>query len=252
MRTVSFQILLLFFLVASEGCKVLYVSETEVEYKNISTSIGSEDTDVEAIIAPYRADMDATMEEVIGILEVDLIKERPESNMGNWLADIFYEEANALISEDLDFAVMNQGGLRRNTLSKGPISRGEIFELIPFDNVVSVIEANGKEVMVFLNHIAKGKGWPVSQQIKMEIKDGTAVNVSIDDQPLDVDRIYRFAVPDYVAGGGSGSDMLKTMKRTDYDEIIRELTIVHLKKTYLDGVTYQPEIEGRIKNLDHE
>jgi len=240
------------FLVALSGCKVLYVSETEIEYKSISASVSDKDPHIESLITPYRDNLKSSMNEVIGILEVDLIKERPESNMGNWIVDIFYEQANAITAEELDFAVMNQGGLRLSTLKKGPILRGEIFELIPFDNIVSVIEASGAEVMLFLDHIAEGKGWPISHQVNMDIKDQRASNVKISATPIDKGRTYRFAVPDYVAGGGSGSSMLRSMKRTDYDDLIRELAINHLKNTYQEGIIYSPQIEGRIKNLDDE
>ncbi len=252
MITIRFLLLSICFLAVLGGCKVLYVSEAEVEYKNITESVGEKDPATEALIAPYRDELRASMDEVIGILEVDLVKERPESNMGNWIADIFYAQANVITPKELDFAVMNQGGLRVSTLKKGPILRGEIFELIPFDNIVSVIEASGEEVMSFLHHIAKGKGWPISHQVKFEIKDRQAANVTISDLPIEEGRTYRFAVPDYVAGGGSGSSMLKTMKRTDYDEVIRELAIKHLQEKHQEGVVYAPQIEGRIKNLDHE
>ena len=203
MRGVRFLLLSVLFIIAFGGCKVLYVSDADVEYKTVSEESAKEDAEVESLIAPYREDLESSMNKVIGTLEVDLVKERPESNMGNWLVDIFYDEADAVSTEKLDFAVLNQGGLRLSSLTKGPILRGEIFELIPFDNVVSVIEASGAEVMLFLDHIAKGRGWPVSHQLKMEIKDGKAINVAISDQAVDLSRTYRFAVPDYVAGGGS-------------------------------------------------
>ena len=87
MMTIRFILLSICFLSVFGGCKVLYVSEAEVEYKNITESVGEKDPDTEALIAPYRDELRASMDEVIGILEVDLVKERPESNMGNWIAD---------------------------------------------------------------------------------------------------------------------------------------------------------------------
>jgi len=240
------------FLFAVAGCRVTYVSETEIDYARISEEVSQGDEDIDEMISPYRQKLKASMDEVISILDVDLVKERPESNMGNWLVDAFYEKSNALVSEELDFAVLNQGGMRLSSLSKGPVLTGEIYELIPFDNIISVIEANGREVMSFMHHIAEGKGWPISSQLRMQIKDKKAHNVTISGLPVNPDKMYRFAVPDYIAGGGSGSAMLKTLKRTDYDHFIRDLTIEYLKAQHKKDLIQSPSKEGRIVNLDHE
>jgi len=172
--------------------------------------------------------------------------------MGNWLVDIFYEEANKITDQDLDFAVLNQGGMRLSSLSKGPVLAGEIYELIPFDNIVSILEASGEEVLHFFNHIAEGKGWPVSDQVQISIKDKKAHEPTINGKPIDPKRVYRFAVPDYIAGGGSGSWMLKKLKRTDHKVLIREMTITNLKEQHKKELTQHPRKDGRIKNLDHE
>ena len=250
-RQIAF-ILLVITAFANESCKVIYASDTELSYNRISDEVVEGDQATDAMIAPYREKLKASMEEVIGILEVDLIKERPESNMGNWFADIFYEEANELVDGGIDFAILNQGGLRVTSMSQGPILVGEIFEVIPFDNIVSVLEADGEELLSFFHHIAKGKGWPLSHQVSMKIKDRKATDVLISGKEIQLDKTYTFAVPDYIAGGGSGSKMLKALKRTDYDVLIRELTIIHLREEYQNDISQAPAKEGRIINLDNE
>jgi len=224
------------------GCKTLYVSDTTL----------TGDSDILQLIAPYREQLEAQMNEVIGELDKDLIKESPESDIGNWLADMMYEESINLNNGVLDFATQNQGGVRVSGLTAGPITIGEIFEVMPFDNMLTVISATGAETQTFLDHIARGRGWPISKQLQFKIKDQKAIDVLINGAPLDPERTYHFAVPDYIAGGGSGSDMLRSMKQRDLGVLMRDAFIDHLKKDMANGIVQTAVKEGRIINLDNE
>jgi len=235
------------------ACQTTYLSRTEIDYEQVSPiDLIEVDDDIEAVITPYREELSAIMDEVIGELEVTLVKERPECNMGNWLADMIYEEAILLNDGILDFAVQNQGGLRIPTMAAGPITRGEVLEVMPFDNKLSILTATGKEVQAFLDHIASSRGWPVSRQLKFKIKDKKAVDIELSDQPIDHKKTYHFAVPDYIAGGGSGAHMLKELARKDYEVLLRDFFVEHIIKDTQAGLNQYPMKEGRIINLDHE
>ena len=230
-----------------------YLATAEIEYEQVSPQTSSEiDEDIEAMIAPYRNELKATMDQVIGKLEVDLLKERPESNMGNWLADMIYEEAILLNDGVLDFAVQNHGGLRVPSMGAGPITRGEVIEVMPFDNKLAILSGSGQDVQAFLDHIAAGRGWPISSNLKFKIKDSKAIDVEINGEPLDNNKTYHFALPDYIAGGGSGSDMLKDLTRKDFNVLLRDFFVNNIIKDTEAGTHQKPIKEGRIINLDDE
>ena len=235
------------------GCKsTIYVANTDLTYNRVATLEDDFDAEIEQIILPYRKELKATMDEVIGELTVDLVKEKPESNIGNWLADMFFEEARLMTDGDLDFAVQNHGGVRVNSMGAGPITTGKVFEVMPFDNKVVIIKTDSSGLVSFLNHIAEGGGWPISKNLKFEIVDDLAVNITIRGLPIDSESSYSFAVPDYIANGGSGSNMLKSMERIEVDELIRDLFIRHIKSDSDQGVKQFAEVEGRITIRDHE
>ncbi len=237
----------------TQSCKTTtYVSEADLYYERVSEASEGVDPEVEDMIEPYRVQLDAVMNEVLGNLEETLTKKRPESNIGNWLADMLYDETKALNGGVLDFAIQNHGGVRVSSLSAGPITRGEVIEVMPFDNKITIITADGKQTQAFLDHIAKGKGWPISQQLRFKIKDKKATEVLINGEPIDMNGTYHFAVPDYIAGGGSGSDMLKGLERKDLNVLIRDCFIDNIKKDTKSGLTQAPVIDGRLVNLDHE
>lgn len=245
-----FLIIPLFFL--SACAQSLYVSETSLTYERVSDEQVASDEVLEELIAPYRKDLSVIMDQEIGYLEVDMIKERPESNMGNWLADMFYEEAKAANNGLLDFAIQNYGGIRINSLGKGPISIGKVYEIMPFDNLISIISANGQITKAFLDHIARDRGWPVSKGLAFSIINQQATDILLNGQPLDPDRIYHFALPDYIASGGSGSTMLANGLRKDLNILVRDAFIQHIKRDAANGINQSAQIEGRIIPLDDE
>lgn len=245
---------LLFLLLFIFSCKTTtyYQVTTEQENTRVALESPSGDQKIEAMIAPYKEKLDATMNESLGELDVLLVKERPESNLGNWMADMVYEDVKELNGGTLDFAILNQGGIRVGSIGSGPLTRGEIFELMPFDNVISIMSAEGREVRTFLNHIASSGGWPISAELSFKIKEEKAIDISINGEPLDDSRRYQFVVPDYIAGGGSGSDMLKTMDRKDFNLLVRDLLIDHIKRDTKKGIVQTAMKEGRIINMDNE
>ncbi len=240
-------------LLLCSACQTTYLATTEIDYEQVSPQSSSDiDEEIEALISPYRTELRAIMDEVIGQLDVDLLKERPECNMGNWLADMMYEEAKLLNDGVLDFAVQNHGGLRVPSMGAGPITRGEVIEVMPFDNKLAILSGNAVDVQAFLDHIAAGRGWPISSNLEFKIKDDKAIDIKINGKPLDSNKTYHFALPDYIAGGGSGTDMLKGLQRKDFSVLLRDCFVQNIIKDTKAGISQNPIKEGRIINLDDE
>ena len=62
------------------------------------------------------------------------------------------------------------GGIRLNAVPAGDITRGKIFEMSPFDNIIVLQKLNGKLLQEFLNHISGRGGWPAAG-IQWQIKN---------------------------------------------------------------------------------
>ena len=238
---------------SSWGCKsTYYVTDTEVEYERISEVSVTPDKEIADMLAPYRTQMDAEMNQVIGQLDTMLIKESPESNIGNWLSDMLLEEASRNSDMEIDFAVQNSGGIRVTSLAAGPITIGEVYEVMPFDNKISIVTADGNGVKEFMDHMAKGRGWPISHGTSYKIKDQQAHDILINGAPLDLTKTYKFALPDYIAGGGSGSAFLRKYNRQDLEVLIRESFVTHIIRDTQSGNSQYARKEGRVINMNHE
>lgn len=181
-------------------------------------------------IAPYKAQLDTKMNRVLATVKSPLKKGAPESSLGNWSADLLARAAEARYPDrDIAFATMNQGGMRVSEIGTGPLIVSEIYELMPFDNTLVLMELSGKELREFISHIANSGGWPVSENLSVE-KSAKGLKVSIGGKAVDDKSTYTVALPDYVAGGGSGSTMLKDKARTDSGLLIRDLLLEYAGK----------------------
>ena len=192
------------------------------------------ENDVHAFIDPYRDEMNSEMMKIIGEMPEDLIKARPNSNMGNWFADALLTEAQRSNPHSIDFAVQNYGGLRIPSLASGPLTKGKIYELMPFDNMLVVLELNAEKTRMLLDKIASLGGWPVSRNLKFRIKDGKAMDILIHNEPLDPNKSYRVAMPDYIANGGDNCDFLIDVPQDNSGIFIREVIIEHLENLQIN------------------
>lgn len=205
-----------------------------------------EDPEIKALIKPYKQELDAEMNEVIGRVESELTKARPESSLGNFLADLLVQKASECTGRQIDFAAQNYGGIRVPAVGKGDITRGKVYEIMPFENMLSVLEVKGDIVNQLIQKMAGSGGWPISQEVSFTIQDDQAGNIKIHGESLDMNKMYTMALPDYVANGGDNCDFLIDQTRLDCGLSIRDAIIKHIIELTQKGETVNSEMTGRI------
>lgn len=193
-------------------------------------SLNIVDSSMVKLIMPYKIKLDEQMNEVIGTTEVSLVKEMPEASLGNFVADACLVYAEKLTAKKIDFCVLNTGGIRIPSLQKGAITVGKLYELMPFDNMIEVVELSGSQCMELFVWIAKWKGAPVSG-LTLRIEEGKAVNVLINNQPFDVTKTYLVATTDFIANGGDGATMFTQGVRFSTNYKLRDALIDYVKLT---------------------
>jgi len=219
--------------------------KSENDYKEIKT-LKEQDTSIVAMIDPYKKDMDKEMNSVIGDAAKMLTKEQPESTLGNWSADLVHKKTEGYLNQKIDFAVLNYGGLRIASIPKGPITKSKVYELMPFDNLLVVVEMKGKELPALFNHIAANGGWPISKHIKMTVHGGKAVDVRINDKKVLDDQTYTFATNDYIANGGDKCSFLKDKKQTPTGVLFRDAILEFVQEETKAGRKIDANIERRV------
>lgn len=198
------------------------------------------------LMQPYRDSVASTMEEVIGQVGDRLLKQQPDCGLGNFMADALREMGSKKYGVTIDLAFVNYGGIRLNELTPGPITRGKVFELMPFDNILLLQKVDGKTLKSFFDLIASRNGWPLSGG-SFGIRDGRAVDIKIGGKPLDESATYIVANSDFVINGGDNVVMFKSIPVQNIGYLMREAIMDHVRGLTAKGQSIQSP-ETRVYN----
>lgn len=252
-RSIKYGLLITALLAVLMACKPSY-NVVDSAFKN--KVISPETTDIDSTFVlkylPFKEKLDAEMDEVIGYSKSDLVKNKPESKMTNFLADLLLEESKLILKKSgikfvPDISFMNYGGIRTG-ISQGDITVRKIFEVMPFENELVILQLPGSEVQQFLDLIASRGGDSLSG-VRFRINNNKATQVYIGGEPISPDRLYWLATSDYVADGGDSYAMLQNhQQRIETGAKIRDVIIQYMKRIQADGQIIDPVTDGRIVN----
>ncbi|MFD1552713.1 hypothetical protein DNU06_08890 [Putridiphycobacter roseus] len=166
------------------------------------------DEKIEGLIQPYRIALDKEMDVVLGTLDTTFEQKRSaaESMLGNWVADVVFESGytyllnqNILQNEAVCFSLINKGGLR-SSLNKGPITKGEIYELMPFDNEIVVLKLDNIQIRALLKYLFNYQGQPIGNA-NCQLSSNQN-KLFIHSRPYLFDQPIYVITSDYLAKGG--------------------------------------------------
>jgi 2',3'-cyclic-nucleotide 2'-phosphodiesterase (5'-nucleotidase family) len=234
-------IILLFLLACN---KAFVPTKTEYAVNKISAELPV-DSSMLRLTKVYRDSINKSMNEVVGKLGGSLEKKQPSGSLNNFMADALLRMAKEKINPKANVSLVNYGGIRLNQLPAGNITRGKIFELMPFDNYLIVQEMKGDVLQSLLNLAAEKGGWAVAG-VSFHIQNKKAVNVLIEGKPLSASATYYIANSDYIANGGDNAHMLKTIPQQNIGYLMRDAIIDYVKA----AKTISVNDEKRITNAE--
>lgn len=187
--------------------KLLKVNGRLIE---ITPTLGTGDRNVAALVARYTHASKALLGKSAGIAGVDLQQEGSrlhETNLGNLVADIVRQTTKAQI------AIINSGTLRTG-IPKGPVTVGQIYATLPFNNYLVAVRMSGRQLLAALEHgvsgIANEEGrFPQVSGINFSFAPARPagqriVTASVDGVPIRPEQEYTVATLDFIAAGGDG------------------------------------------------
>ncbi len=195
------------------------------------------DSLVLSMLKSYRDSVDKNMDEVMAVSSAELLKELPNSTLGNFLADAYLWAASKHINKQVDVAFMNHGGIRVNRMPAGNITRRHIFEVMPFDNALVIIEVKGNVLKNYLDFLAADGGGGGVAGLTYRIQDKQAVDILITGSPLDPNKTYLMANSDYAVDGGGGFTAFKKMDQNRTNYLQRDAILDYCKMHMNQGKT---------------
>ena len=197
----------LFFIIISCATDKKQLVETKTSLIPINNSYQS-DSLTENYIQPYRTSVQKEMSKVISYTPIDLnaFDRELESNLGNLLADLCYEQANPIFNkrtqQNIDFVLFNHGGIRAS-IGKGGITNRHAFQLMPFENILVVVEMTGTKVLEMVAYLNKSnRAHPLSKHVQLHLKNDTLSTFTINNKPFDSTKNYYVLTSDYLQKGG--------------------------------------------------
>lgn len=113
---------------------------------------------ISALVKEVNRDIGLEYTKVIGRAKVDLTiksypreNSQPESSLGDWITDVMRWKTDAQI------AFHNSGAIRANIMA-GPVTKGQIFKVAPFHNILVVFKLTGQQIKDVLEYDVE-RGW---------------------------------------------------------------------------------------------
>lgn len=197
--------------------------------------------------APYKEQIDGEMDRVIGQSAVPLTRSGlgGESVMGNFFADALYQ-AGCRHDPEVAFSFGTKGGLRCD-LPEGKLTVRNLYELMPFENHLVILELSGEQIGRLAQFIAGSGGQPIAG-MEIRIRKGKAVGLRIDGEPVDPQDTYKMVTYDYLANGGDQVPGLENpLSRVDLSRGVRDVMIDYIKEASAANEPINPKLDGRIR-----
>lgn len=204
--------------------------------------------DAKTLVSPIAEQKLGTADTGLTITQVD--SPWGESLAGNWACDVMKAKVNA------DFAFINNGALRID-IPQGDITMGTLYVFLPFDNTITTADMTGAQIKTLLEQavgdgglgiqaaglrFAYNSGMPSGSRVLSICKtDGIPVHMT------DTIKTYRVATNDFMAGGGDGFTVYKTVTSFDTHIPFRDALVANIQQT--GHITNQ--IQDRIKNVQN-
>ncbi len=249
MRKPVTQYLFLFSVLFTLSCKAPYQPSSLLYQGYRINAKQASNERMNDLLKPYADSVNKSMNDIVAVAGMALEKKQPEGTLGNLLADAMLAKAREKYKTNVDACFMNSGGIRLPSIAAGSITRGKIFELSPFDNIIVLLKVDGKTLQQFLDTAAMKGGWPTAGAT-YQLKDKKAVNIKVGGNTITAGGQYTIAVVDYLANGGDNCEMLKKIPQQNNGYLFRDAVIDYFADMQKQGKKLNAQIENRVTNAE--
>jgi 5'-nucleotidase / UDP-sugar diphosphatase len=207
------------------------------------------------VVASYENRLGKELDTVVGASRVPLDAESvhlrtSETNLGDLFADALRADSQT------DAAIMNGGSIRGDRVyPPGPLTRRTVVAMHPFGNTICKIAVSGRVLLQALESgvsklPAQAGQFPQVSGLTMAVdrnapSNARVSNVKINGQPLDPNKTYTLAIPDFVLKGGDNYTMFSGQKVLVAPET-GNLLVTALEKYIAAKGEITQQIDGRI------
>ena len=219
-----------------------------------------EDPEIAARVKEMAAPIDEMRQKVVAETAAPINGDRSscrvaECEMGNLVADAMVDRVK---DQGITIAIANGGGLRAS-IDAGPVTMGEIYTVLPFQNTLATFQLKGADIVAALENGAsqyeEGAGrFAQVSGLKYTVDPAAPSGSRISDvlvqndgswAPIDPEATYGVVSNNYVRTGGDGYAVFASNAQNAYD-FGPDLAEVVADYMAAQGTAFQPSLDGRI------
>jgi 5'-nucleotidase / UDP-sugar diphosphatase len=196
------------------------------------------DIEVAKILSPFLEKVARKTAEQIGEATDDLLSSpSSESPLPNLIADAFREKGKTQIG------IQNLGGIRTR-ISKGPITWGNVFEVLPFQNTMVTLKLSGAQLKKTLNTMLLGvSGLRIQYDLQRPAGERLISVTLADGTPIEDEEYYSVTTNDFVVAGGDGlTELGRGREIRDTGVLLRDVLVDFVRARRV----ITPALDGRI------
>lgn len=221
------------------------------------------DAEIAARVAELAAPIEEAMAEVVAETTAPIDGDRTSCRAGECEMGVLVATAMLDRTRDqgVEVAIQNGGGLRAS-IDEGPVTMGEVFSVLPFQNTLASFDLTGAGIIAALENgvsqVEDGAGrFPQVAGMRYtwdpEAEPGNRiVSVEIETDEgfvsIDPEATYGVVSNNYMRGGGDGYSVFATegMNAYDYGPGLEQVVADYLA----ENTPYVPTLEGRVMQAD--
>lgn len=231
------------------GCKPYHTNSINGSYLSVSDSSIHHRTS-EQIIFPYRDSLSKSMHRVIGYADTTMSSIKPQGLLGNFVCDLLLADIPAkpdfqFLQNEICFSLLNTRGFR-STLAKGPVTVESIFNIMPFENTLLLVQMPQSSANAIATSVLEKKGQPISGNIHIKQTGDSTAELRYQNKPID--RDFWVITTDYLVDGGDEMFFFsKAIKIIPVQLLLRDAIIQHIEQKQKNGQSLNAQLDGRIE-----
>jgi len=176
-------------------------------------------------------------------------------SLGNFVTDGMRAQASAKLGKPIDLAIMNGGGLRRNSISEGELRARDIFELLPFENALVTLDLSGEQILKLLGVVVSSREAQSGVRLTYIIKADKSSQLETamlrdekgQEKAIDPNATYTIVTIDYLLNvGGERYSVLREGRNTKPTGItLRDAVMDYVKSETAAAREIKPRLDDR-------
>ena len=185
------------------------------------------------------------LKEILSRSRCAMTRYRPESELGNWTADMVLEGVKDAIGP-ADWSLVNPGGIRVD-MPEGEVLMDDIVSMFPFKNYLCRVTLRGRDVRAMFEDMVAHHNYMACSGVTLVVDGDCVESLEIAGERLRDDALYRLATLDFLLDGGDHIYAARNAVRLEQSKRrVGDWAVEYVRRLEAEGTGICPPLMGRV------